>query len=103
MQQTTKNSNTTNPGKPGKKTISIGDYLNLGNKNPLLKKQPVGPSELSLQQVEELTRLKDDAKRAYRRKDFVQALARFEDATRIVPGDLEFSYYQALCLFQLAL
>ena len=110
MQQTTKNSNTT-ADKPAKKTISIGDYLNIGNKNPLLKKQqsavgndsrrPAPPSELSLQQVEELTRLKDEAKRAYRRKDFVQALARFEDATRIVPDDLEFSYYQALCLFQL--
>ena len=100
MQQTTKNSNTT-ADKPAKKTISIGDYLSIGNKNPLLKKQPAPPSELSLQQVEELSRLKDEAKRAYRRKDFVQALARFEDATRIVPDDLEFSYYQALCLFQL--
>jgi Flp pilus assembly protein TadD len=57
--------------------------------------------ELSLQQIEELSRIKLEAKRAYRRKDFVQALARLEDATTIVPGDLEFSYYQALCLFQL--
>lgn len=67
----------------------------------MIKKQPGGPSELSLQQVEELSRIKSEAKRAYRRKDFVQALARFEDAAQIVPGDLEFSYYEALCLFQL--
>ncbi|MCS6972291.1 MAG: tetratricopeptide repeat protein [Turneriella sp.] len=73
-----------------------------GHTNPLLKKsRPVEPAELSLQQVEELTRIKQEARRAYRRKDFVQALARFSDALAIVPGDLEFSYYQALCLFQL--
>jgi len=102
MQQTTQNSTNTSPGgKPGKKTISIGEYLNLGKPNPLIKKPQEGPTELSLQQVEELSRIKSEAKRAYRRKDFVQALARFEDAAQIVPGDLEFSYYEALCLFQL--
>jgi len=97
MQQTTTNSNTTK----GKKTISISEYLNIDNKNSLLKKQQAASPELSLNQVEELSAIKQEAKRAYRRKDFVQALARFEDATTIVPGDLEFSYYQALCLFQL--
>jgi len=101
MQRTTKNSPGTAPEKHAGKTISIGEYLNIGNKNPVLKKQAGGASELSLQQVEELSRIKEEAKRAYRRKDFVQALARFEDAIAIVPGDLEFSYYQALCLFQL--
>ncbi|MFZ5627859.1 MAG: tetratricopeptide repeat protein [Spirochaetota bacterium] len=100
MPQTTKNSNTISPDKQ-RKTISISEYLNPASSNPLLKKQPAAQSELSLQQVEELSRIKLDAKRAYRRKDFVQALARFEDATTIVPGDLEFSYYQALCFFQL--
>lgn len=98
MQQTTTNSGAT---KPNKKTISISDYLNIDPKNSLLKKQTAGSSELSLLQVEELSRIKAEAKRAFKRKDFVHALARFEDATRIVAGDLEFSYYQALCLFQL--
>ena len=98
MQQTTQNSTNT---RPAKKTVSIGEYLNIGKPNPLIKKQADGPGELSLQQVEELSRIKSEAKRAYRRKDFVQALARFEDAAQIVPGDLEFSYYEALCLFQL--
>lgn len=79
----------------------MGEYLNPGANNPLLKKQSPASPELSLQQVEELSRIKNEAKRAYRRKDFVLALARFEDATTVVPGDLEFSYYQALCLFQL--
>jgi Flp pilus assembly protein TadD len=100
MQQTTRNSQNTTD-RTAKKTISIGEYLNIGKANPLVKKQTGGPSELSLQQVEELSRIKSEAKRAYRRKDFVQALARFEDAAQIVPGDLEFSYYEALCLFQL--
>ncbi len=100
MPQTTKNSGSISPDKQ-RKTISISEYLNPAANNPLLKKQPVAQSELSLTQVEELTRIKQEAKRAYRRKDFVQALARFEDAITIVPGDLEFSYYQALCLFQL--
>jgi tetratricopeptide (TPR) repeat protein len=98
MQQTTQNSTNT---RPAKKTVSIGEYLNIGKPNPLIKKQADGPGELSLQQVEELSRIKSEAKRAYRRKDFVQALARFEDAAQIMPGDLEFSYYEALCLFQL--
>lgn len=101
MQQTTRNSNNTTSKTKEKKTISIGEYLSLDNKNPLLKKQMANPQELSLTQVEELSRIKTEAKRAYRRKDFVQALARFEDAAAIIPGDLEFSYYQALCLFQL--
>jgi Flp pilus assembly protein TadD len=101
MQQTTKNSSATNTAKPTKKTVTIGEYLNIDNKNPLLKKQTAQSPELSLAQVEELSRTKMDAKRAYRRKDFVQALARFEDAAALIPGDLEFAYYQALCLFQL--
>lgn len=67
----------------------------------LLKKKNPPQKELSLNEVEELSRIKAEAKRAYRRKDFVQALARFDDALAILPGDLEFSYYQALCLFQL--
>lgn len=100
MPQTTKNSSATSLA-DAKKAISISEYLGIATANPLLKKQAQTPAELSLQQVEELTRIKSDAKRAYRRKDFVQALARFEDAMAIVPGDLEFSYYQALCLFQL--
>jgi len=98
MQQTIKNSRNT---ETGKRTISIGEYLNIDKKNPLVKKQAMPDQELSIAQVEELTRIKTEAKRAYRRKDFVQALARFEDATAIMAGDLEFSYYQALCLFQL--
>lgn len=101
MPQTTKNSHTTSPDKAGRKTISISEYLSASGANPLVKKQPAGQAELSLQQVEELSRIKFEAKRAYRRKDFVQALARFEDANAIVSGDLEFSYYQALCYFQL--
>lgn len=101
MQQTTQNLSGTGSDRKSKKTISISEYLNIENKNPLLKKQNSSPSELSLAQVEELTRIKIEAKRAYKRKDFVHALARFEDATKIVSGDLEFSYYQALCLFQL--
>lgn len=100
MQQTTKNLKSTAPENK-RKTISIGEYLSLDNKNPLIKKQPGAPQDLSLAQVEELSRIKLEAKRSYRRKDFVQALARFEDASAILPGDLEFSYYQALCLFQL--
>lgn len=100
MLQTTQNSNNISPDKHSK-TISISEYLKPGTHNPLLKKQPTAIPELSLQQVEELSRIKNEAKRAYRRKDFVQALARFEDANTIVPGDLEFSYYQALCFFQL--
>lgn len=101
MQQTTQNFKNTGFESKPKKTISIGEYLNIDSKNPLLKKQNPNPSELSLAQVEELSRIKMEAQRAYRRKDFVHALARFEDATKIVDGDLEFSYYQALCLFQL--
>jgi Flp pilus assembly protein TadD len=98
MQQTTRNSRNT---ETSKRTVTIGEYLSLDTKNPLLKKQAVPGQELSIAQVEELSRLKAEAKRSYRRKDFVQALARFQDATAIMPGDLEFSYYQALCLFQL--
>ena len=87
MPQTTKNLSSISPDKQ-RTTISISEYLNPASSNPLLKKQPSAQSELSLQQVEELSRIKHEAKRAYRRKDFVQALARFEDATTIVPGDL---------------
>jgi len=84
-----------------KKAISISEYLGIEAKNPLIKKATHGAAELSLTEVEELSRIKNEAKRAYKRKNFVEALARFEDAMRIVSGDLEFSYYQALCLFQL--
>jgi Flp pilus assembly protein TadD len=100
MPQTTKNLSSTSLDKEHK-TISISEYLNPGSGNALLKKQQTAQPELSLQQVEELSRIKKEAKRAYRRKDFVQALARFQDALTIVPGDLEFSYYQGLCFFQL--
>lgn len=102
MPQTTQNS--TKDKNAHKKTISISEYLNASTPGSLLKKQSnatVSSAELSLQQVEELSRIKSEAKRAYKRKDFVQALARFEDANTIVSGDLEFSYYQALCFFQL--
>ncbi|MBV6494190.1 MAG: Beta-barrel assembly-enhancing protease [Turneriella sp.] len=106
MQQTTPNSKNGEHKKP-KKTISIGEYLTIG-KDPqaqkhdsLLKKNQAPVKELSLLEVEELSRIKAEAKRAYRRKDFITALARFDDALQILPGDLEFSYYQALCFFQL--
>jgi len=81
--------------------MTISEYLKIDSRNPALKKNNSEKTELSLEEVEQLGQIKTEAKRLYKRKDFVAALARFEDATRIVPGDLEFMYYQALCLFQL--
>ncbi len=57
--------------------------------------------ELDLEATERITELKKDALKLYRSRKIIEALQKLEDAIRLLPGDLELVYYEAMCLFQL--
>ena len=58
-------------------------------------------SSLDLQQLEKIGKLKKTALLHYQGKRPLEALRVLEEAIRMLPGDLELIYYEALCLFQL--
>ncbi|MDH5721441.1 MAG: tetratricopeptide repeat protein [Spirochaetia bacterium] len=60
-----------------------------------------GNIELDIEQLDNLVDLRNEATSLYRRKQFVEALGRLEDAIRILPGDLELLFFEAQCLYQL--
>jgi len=57
--------------------------------------------ELDVEQLDKVIEYKNTAKKYYNKKKFLEALSVIEDAIKILPGDLELLFYQALNLFQL--
>jgi len=57
--------------------------------------------EITLDELDKVLELKKTGMQRYHARDYLKALGLFEDAIRIVPGDLELLFFEALCLFHL--
>ncbi|MDH5717300.1 MAG: tetratricopeptide repeat protein [Spirochaetia bacterium] len=57
--------------------------------------------EFDLDQVDLIIDLKNEATSLYKRKQYIEALGRLEEAIKILPGDLELLFFEAQCLYQL--
>ncbi len=71
----------------------FGAELNLGMSNQDI--------ELDLDEIDRVIRLKTDALKLYRKKNFLESLSKLEEAIKVIPGDLDLIFYEGMCLFQM--